>query len=106
MFSTILDIIELTDPCYNGHYLYTKLLEVTDRLGITYAVILVTRDNVSPNDTMLEEFEAVVEERYTLLSGRKKHFFCCRFNRVKGDVRCCAHIYNIAVQAGKVSLNY
>jgi hypothetical protein len=55
---------------------------------------------------MLEEFEAVVEERYTLLSGREKHFFCCRFNRVEGDVRCCAHVYNIAVQAGKVYLNY
>jgi hypothetical protein len=27
--------------------------------------------------------------------------FCCKFNRKDGDVRCIAHIYNIAVQAGK-----
>lgn len=30
-------------------------------------------------------------------------FHFLRFNRVEGDVRCCAHIYNIAVQAGKFS---
>jgi hypothetical protein len=23
--------------------------------------------------------------------------FCCKFNRKDGDVRCIAHIYNIAV---------
>lgn len=26
--------------------------------------------------------------------------FAIKFNRKEGDVRCCAHIYNIAVQAG------
>jgi hypothetical protein len=25
--------------------------------------------------------------------------FCCKFNRKDGDVCCCAHTYNIAVQA-------
>ena len=106
VFSTLLDIIELTDPCHDGHYLCTKLLEVTDRLGIICAVISVTRDNASPNNTMLEEFEADVEECYTLSSGREKRFFCCGFNRVEGGVRCCAHVYNIAVQAGNLCLNY
>lgn len=37
-----------------------KMLEVTDRLGITCSVLSVTRDNASPNDIMLDEFEAVV----------------------------------------------
>jgi hypothetical protein len=52
MWSTLIDIIELTDPVYDGHYLCTKLLEVTNRLGITCAIISITRDNESPNDTM------------------------------------------------------
>jgi hypothetical protein len=25
--------------------------------------------------------------------------FCCKFNRKDGDVRCCVHVYNLAVQA-------
>jgi hypothetical protein len=40
------------------------LLEVMNRLGITCAVMSVTRDNASPNDTMLEEFEAVVATQW------------------------------------------
>jgi hypothetical protein len=32
--------------------------------------------------------------------------FCCKFNRVNGDIRYCAHIYNIAVQAGKLEYLY
>ena len=59
--STLLDIIELTDPVHSGEVLCAKLLEVTDRLGITCAIISVTRDNAKPNDTMLDNFEAEVE---------------------------------------------
>ena len=98
----LLDIIELLEPVHDGHYLCTKLLEVTDRLGITCAIMSITRDNASPNDTMLEMFEAVVEEQWEAKEGRDKLFFCCRFNRLEGDVRCCAHIYNIAVQSGRL----
>jgi hypothetical protein len=98
--STLLDIIELTNPVYSGKYLATKMLEVTDRLGITCVIISVTRDNVSPNDIMLDEFEAVVTRQYDQMSDRDQAYFCCKFNRKEGDVRCCAHIYNIAVQAG------
>jgi hypothetical protein len=56
----LLDIIELTNPVHNGLYLAQKLLEVTDRLYITYAIMLVTRDNASPNNTILDEFKAVI----------------------------------------------
>jgi hypothetical protein len=45
---------------HDSKYLCKRLLEVMDRLGITWAVMSVTRDNACPNDTMLEEFEAVV----------------------------------------------
>jgi hypothetical protein len=106
MFSFLIDIIELTDPIHDGHYLCTKLVEVTDRIGITSAIISITRDNASPNDTMLADFEAVVEERWMVMSGRQRLFFSLKFNKLEGDVRCCAHIYNIAVQAGKLYLNY
>jgi hypothetical protein len=100
--STLLDIIELRNPVHSGEYLATKMLEVTDRLGITCAILSVTRDNASPNDTMLDEFEAVVAGQYDLMSDRDQAYFCCKFNRKEGDVRCCAHIYNIAVQAGNI----
>ena len=58
--SLLLDIIKLTNPVHDGLYLASKLLEVTDRLSITYVVILITRDNTAPNNTMLNEFKAVV----------------------------------------------
>jgi hypothetical protein len=97
----LLDIIELTDPVHSGEVLCAKLLEVTDRLCITCAIISVTRDNAKPNDTMLDNFEAEVENQYDLMEERDQAYFCCKFNRKEGDVRCCAHIYNIAVQAGQ-----
>jgi hypothetical protein len=106
VFAILIDIIELEDPVHDGNYLCEKLLEVTDRLGITCAIISITRDNASPNDTMLEMFEAVVEEKWEEMIGLERLMYCCKFNRIEGDVRCCAHIYNIAIQAGKLHLNY
>jgi hypothetical protein len=103
--SILLDIIELTDPSHSGAYLCKKLLEVTDRLGISYAIISVTRDNAAPNDTMLHEVEAELAERYEKLNARDQAYFFCKFNRAEGDVRCCAHIYNIAVQAGMYDIS-
>lgn len=41
--SLLLDIIELTEPSHTGAYYCKLLLEVTDRLGITHAIISVTR---------------------------------------------------------------
>ena len=62
MKSLLLDIIKLTKPIHDGTYLVKKLLEVTNQLSITYIILLVTRDNASPNNTMLDEFEAVIVE--------------------------------------------
>jgi hypothetical protein len=106
MESLLLDIIELTNPVHNGLYLAQKLLEVTDRLHITCAIMSVTRDNASPNNTMLDEFEAVVATQWEAMDELDQARFCCKFNRKDGDVRCVAHIYNIAVQAGKHLLSY
>ena len=58
--SLLLDILEINEPIYSGTYLYTKLVEVTDRLGITYAIMLVIRDNAKPNDIMLNKYKVVV----------------------------------------------
>jgi hypothetical protein len=96
----LLDILEINEPVHSGTYLASKLLEVTDRLQIIYTIISVIRDNVKPNDTMLDEYEAVVAEQYDVMEDKEQAFFYCKFNRTEGDVRCCAHIYNIAVQAG------
>ena len=62
MYSVLLDILELTEPVHDGQYLAEKLVEVTDRLQITCSIISVTRDNASPNNSILDEFEAVVAE--------------------------------------------
>jgi hypothetical protein len=98
--ATLLDIIELTKPIHDGPYLCEKLLEVTNRLGITCAILAIIRDNASPNNTMLNEFEACVHEQWEAIEELEQAMFCCKFNRTDGDVRYCAHIYNIAVQAG------
>lgn len=99
--SLLLDIIELTDAVHNGPYLAKKLLEVTDRFQITSSVISITRDNAAPNDVMLAEFEAEVANKYDLMEEADKAFYFLQYNRVEGDVRCTAHIYNLAVQAGE-----
>ena len=98
--SLTLDIIELSDACHSGVYLATKLLEVTDRWKITQSVISITRDNASPNDSMMDEFEAAVEEQYDAMDEKDQAANFLKFSRIEGDVRCCAHIYNIAIQAG------
>jgi hypothetical protein len=56
----LLDIIKLSELIYNGYYFCMKLLEVTNRLGITCVVIFITRDNTSPNNKMFNEFESIV----------------------------------------------
>jgi hypothetical protein len=102
----LLDILEITELIYSRAYLYEKLLEVINRLGITCAIILVTRDNVKPNDNMLDNYEAVVQAQYDLIEDRDQAFFCCKFNRKDRDIRCCAYIYNITVQAGQSEFYY
>jgi hypothetical protein len=102
----LLDIIELTNPVHDGLYLAQKLLEVTDRLHITCAIMSVTRDNASPNNTMLDEFEAVIATQWEAIDELDQAKFCYKFNRKDGDVRCVTHIYNIKVQAGMYLPSY
>ena len=58
----LLDIIELTDLVHSRDYLAEKLSKIANSLKITHAVFTVTRDNASPNNTMLDKFESLVEE--------------------------------------------
>jgi len=60
--SLLLNILEIIEPIHLRAYLYKKLVEVIDRLGITYTIILITKDNVKLNDLMLNDFKAVVQE--------------------------------------------
>jgi hypothetical protein len=98
--ATLLNILEIDKPVHSGVYLAKKLLKVTDRLQITCVIISIIRDNAKPNDTMFDEFEAVVSDQYNVMNDKDQAFFCCKFNHAEGDVRCCAYIYNITVQAG------
>ena len=50
------------DPTHSSEYLAEKLFEITESLGITPAVFTITRDNASPNNTILDEFEAKTED--------------------------------------------
>ena len=56
----LLNIIELIKLIHDSAYLCEKLLEVTNRLSITCAILAITRDNASPNNVMLDKFEACV----------------------------------------------
>ena len=49
---------------------------------------------------MMDEFEAAVEEQYDAMDEKDQAANFLKFSRIEGDVRCCAHIYNIAIQAG------
>jgi hypothetical protein len=68
--SLLLDILEITELIHSRAYLCKKLLEVINRLGITCAIMLVTRDNAKPNDNMLNNYKAVVQAQYDLIEDR------------------------------------
>jgi len=55
---------------------------------------------------MLDEFKAIIQEQWEAMEELAQATFCCKFNRVNGDICYCAHIYNIAVQAGKLEYLY
>ena len=92
--SQLLDIIELADLVHSREYLVEKLFEITDSLKITKAVFTITRDNASPNNTMLNEFEAAASfyEDGDCLEQPWS------FTHKEGDVQCLGHIINLAVQ--------
>jgi hypothetical protein len=102
--SLLLDIIRLKNPVHSGAYLAEVLCEVTDWYDITKAIISITRDNAGTNDTMLDEFQALVEERYAIMSDEDQAKYFLRFNRTEGDIRCASHIYNLAVNGALKAL--
>ena len=90
--SKILDVVFLEEPVHSGKYLAKKLLEITNGLDITKALFTVTRDSASSNTEMLrwvEEDAKQLEESIELPWP---------FTVQEGDVRCMAHIINLAVQ--------
>jgi hypothetical protein len=93
--SKLLDVIELTDPVHSGEYLAEKLSEITNSLEITPAVFTVTRDNAAPNNSMLDEFESLVEEYRKLMPDSPQQPWS--FTQKQGDIRCLGHVINLAV---------
>ena len=91
--SKVLDVAHLSEPIHTGEYLAEKLLEVTDSYGVTKAIFTVTRDNTSVNTVMLKKLKSVAAE------GEECSQQQWPFTVREGDVRCMAHIINLAVQA-------
>jgi hypothetical protein len=90
--SNLLDVIHLKEPIHSGEYLASQLLSVTDEAAITRAIFTCTRDNASANTVMLAEYE---KAGYKLASSLQQPW---TFTVKEGDVRCIAHIINLAVQ--------
>jgi hypothetical protein len=101
--SNILDVILLTEPVHSGKYMSEQLHKVTEFFGITMAVFTCSRDNAKPNDCLLHDFAEKVQEQYEYLDDREQAQCHLRFRISSGDIRCFAHIINLAVQAGKES---
>ena len=96
--SKLLDVIHLQEPIHSGEYLAQELAAVTDSMEITGAIFTCTRDNASANTVMLAEYEKLAGEHQT--STQQPWTFTVK----EGDVRCIAHIINLAVQAALKSL--
>ena len=80
-----------------------QLYKVTEFFGITIAVFTCSRDNAKPNDCLLHDFEKKVQEQYENLDDHEQAQYYLRFKVSNGDIRCFAHIINLAVQAGEES---
>jgi hypothetical protein len=61
--SQLLDVVHLKDPIHSGEYLAEQLLSVTNDFNITEYIFTITRDNASPNDSMLDLFEETATEQ-------------------------------------------
>lgn len=94
----VLDIIHLKEPIHLGEYLAEQLQAITDDFGITNGVFTITQDNASNNTVMLAEFE--IGACTGIASIQQPWSFIVK----EGDVRCMAHIINLAVQAALTML--
>jgi hypothetical protein len=100
--SCILDVIYMEDPVHSGVYMCDLLAKVTEEFGITSSIFTITRDNASPNNVMLDEFEAIVADKWDAMCHEDQARFQLKFTRKNGDIRCLCHVVNIGVQAGKL----
>jgi len=92
-FSQLLGLIHLQEVQHTGEYLARVLRNITDEYNCTNAVFAITRDNASANDVMIQKFE----ENNTTLSISTTQY-PTKFTCINGDVRCFAHIINLAAQ--------
>jgi hypothetical protein len=58
-----LDVVHLEDPIHSGEYLAEQLLSVTNDFNITEYVFIITQDNATPNDSMLDLLEETAREQ-------------------------------------------
>jgi hypothetical protein len=75
--SVLLDIIELTSPVHDDRYLCKELLGVTNRLGITFAVMSVTRDNASQIIQCWKSLKLLLLHNGVKWKNKIGYFFCC-----------------------------
>ena len=94
----LLDVIHLQEPIHSGEYLAQELAAVTDSFEITDAIFTYIRDNASANTMMLSEYEKIASKQQTTIQQ------LWTFTVKEGDIRCIAHIINLAVQAALKSL--
>ena len=90
--SKLVDVVHLEEPIHSGEYLAQQLAFVTKDMGIIGAVFTCTRDNASANTVMLTEYEKLAKDQE--VTTQQPWTFTVK----EGDVRCIAHIINIAVQ--------
>jgi hypothetical protein len=71
-------------------------LGVTNDFNITEYIFTVTRDNTTPNDSILDVFEETArEQRYEKPDNLQQPW---SFTQKEGDVCCVGHVINLAVQ--------
>ena len=94
--SQLFNIVHLKEPVHSGEYLAEQLLSVTNNFNITEYIFTVTRDNASPNHSMLDQVEATVRDQRDEKPNNLQQPW--PFTRAEGDVRCIGHVINLAVQ--------
>ena len=93
-FGQLLGLIHLDKVHHTGEYLAQVLLQITEAFHCTKAVFTITRDNASSNDVMVKVFESRSRSSSINIPAQ----YPSNFSHVNGNVRCFAHIINLAAQ--------
>jgi hypothetical protein len=59
-----LNVVHLINSIYKREYLVEQLLSGTNNFNIIKYIFTITRDNVSLNNSMLNQFEETVKEQH------------------------------------------